>query len=305
MTGTPIVNSPISAYLMLSWTDNDHATLTNFKSQYCNFGGFGGKQIVGYKNLEYLKEEIDHCSLRRTFSQVRGDMPKKTIDYELVEISDQHSKFYEAIKAGVKEEADKIELNSSNLLALMTRLRQATVCPKILTSNQISSSKLERAAELAEDLLESGEKVLIMSNFREPAYELAEMLEEFHPLVCTGDQNEDSCTKNIQHFRNDPNFNLLIGTHGKLGTGFSMPECHYMIIIDTPYTAAMLNQSIDRIYRITSDQPVYIKILVCKDTVDERVREIVETKQDLSDYMIDGKDNSKFTDAIRGIIKNL
>lgn len=279
--------------------------MTNFKSQYCNFGGFGGKQIVGYKNLEYLKEEIDSCSLRRTFGQVRGDMPKKTIEYEVVELDDANRKFYEAIKSGVKEEADKIQLNASNLLALMTRLRQATVCPKILTSSNIRSSKLERAKEVAEDILDSGEKVLIMSNFREPVYELAEMLESYRPLVCTGDQNEDSCSKNIDHFRNDPNFNVLIGTHGKLGTGFSMPECHYMIILDTPYTAAMLNQSIDRIYRITSDQPVYIKILTCKDTVDERVREIVESKQDLSDYMIDGKENARFTDTLKGIIQSL
>lgn len=77
MTGTLIVNSPISAYLPLSWTENDHSTLTTFKAQYCTFGGFGGNQITGYKHLEWLNEEIHGCSLRRTFDQVRGICHRK------------------------------------------------------------------------------------------------------------------------------------------------------------------------------------------------------------------------------------
>lgn len=305
MTGTLIVNNPISAYLPLAWTENDHATLTNFKAQYCEFGGFGGHEVVGYKNLETLNEEIAACSLRRTFDQVRGDMPKKTVEYELVEMSDSHRKFYEAIKDGVKEEADKIELNTNNLLALMTRLRQATSAPGVLTTEPPESSKIARAVELAEDLLESGEKVVIMSNFKDPVYDIARKLEKFRPLVCTGDQSEDSVSRNIEHFRNDKDYNIIIGTMAKIGTGFSMPEAHYMIFVDQPFTQALFAQCCDRIYRITSDQPVYIKVLVTKDTVDERVQEIVETKKDLADYMIDGKENSRFSDELKNIIRGL
>lgn len=305
LTGTLVVNSPISAYLPLAWTENDHATLTNFKSYYCDFGGYGGYQVVGYKNLDILKDELESCSLRRTFDQVRDDMPKKTIDYEIVEMSEEHQKFYEAIKDGVKEEADKIELNTSNLLALMTRLRQATASPSVLTSNKIDSSKVDRAVDLAEELVDAGEKVVIMSNFKEPAYELAEKLKSLRPLVCTGDQNEDVTMRSINEFRNSQDHNILIGTTAKIGTGFSMPEAHYMIFIDQPFTQASFGQACDRIYRITSDRPIYIKVLVCQDTVDERVREIVETKKELSDYMIDGKPNQKFSNELRNIIQNL
>lgn len=291
-SGTPIVNSPLSAYLILNWTGNDHSTLTNFKSLFCKFGGFNNSQIVGYQNLDVLKEELDTCSLRRTFDQVRGNMPTKTIDYELVEMSDQHQKFYDAIKRGVKEEADKIELKTNNLLALTTRLRQATACPGILTSEKIDSSKIFRAAELVEDFVEQGEKVLVLSVFKEPIYQLAAKLDQFHPLLGTGDQPDDLVNRNITDFRNSDNCQVLLGTHGKLGTGYSMPECHYMICLDQPFTDAQFSQSVDRIYRITSDQPVFIKVLVCQDTIDERVREIVETKKELADFLVDGKDNA-------------
>jgi len=301
-SGTPITNSPLSAYLMLSWTDNDQSTLTNFKSTFCNFGGFGGKQIVGYRDLDLLKDELDSCSLRRTFDMVRADMPLKTVEYEIVEMSDEHRKFYEAIKDGVREEADLVDLHPGNLLALTTRLRQATAAPSVLTSNPIESSKVLRAVELAEDLLESGEKVVIFSTFVEPCTVLADKLARYNPLLATGEIPDPIVSDNISKFRNSDNFNLLIGTHGKLGTGFSMPECHYSIIIDTPWTDATLQQSIDRIYRITSDQPVFVKILCCANTIDERVKEIVENKRDLSDFLVDGKMSPGFMQLLKNII---
>ena len=292
MTGSLITNNPESCYLPLVWTENDHSTLTNFRGQYCNYGGFGGREVIGYKNLDLLREELESCSLRRTFDEVRSDMPKKTIDFEIVEMSDEHQKFYEAIRDGVKEEADKITLTTGNLLALTTRLRQATSSPSTLTSNPIKSSKVERAIEIIEDVLSRGEKIVVFSTFLDPCKILSERLSRFHPLLATGDIDDDLAQRNIDTFRNSKDFNLLIGTHGKLGTGYSMPECHYSLMIDFPWTYYAFSQSCDRIYRITSQDPVYIKALVCADTIDERVRNIVENKKELQDYLVDGKENS-------------
>lgn len=304
-TGTVITNSPTSAYVALAWTENDSSTLTNFKSQYCNFGGFGGREIVGYKNLDCLQDELDSCSIRRTFDMIKDNMPSKTIEYELVEMSDEHSKFYEAIKNGVKEEADKIHLNSSNLLALTTRLRQATACPSVLTTQDVMSSKLERCAEVAEEILDTGEKVLIMCNFVESVVTLSKLLAKYNPLLGTGLQEQGEIENNVDKFRNSRNFNLFICTHSKMGTGFSFPECHYSLMTDTPWTDAGLEQSIDRVYRITSDQPVFIKIFACKDTFDERVKMIVDRKKDLADYLVDKVESESFNNELRQALLDL
>lgn len=290
-TGTLLLNSPISCYVPLAWTENDHAILTNFKGQYCVYGGFGDKQIVGYKNLETLKEEIQNCMIRRTLDQVRDDMPLKNITYELVEMTDQHRKFYDAIVDGVKSEADKIKLNTSNLLALTTRLRQATTCPSVLTTQQIISSKVARAVEIAQDLLDAGEKVVIFSMFKEAVQTVATMLAQYSPLIGTGDFTEQVIKTRIDQFQNDPNSKLFIGTHQKMGTGFTLNAASYMICIDTPWTDASFSQSTDRIWRITNKMPAFVTVLTCADTIDERVREIVETKKDLSDYVVDDVDN--------------
>ena len=308
MSGSLVTNNPISCYVPLVWTENDHANLTMYKSQYCNYGGFGGKQIIGYKNLDTLREELQGCSIRKKLEDVRNDMPAKTVSVELVEMSDAHAKFYDAIKSGVKEEADKIELKSSNLLALTTRLRQATSDPTILTSQQISSSKLERCAELVEDLVLAGEKVVVMDVFKSSINRLAKMLDEFKPLVCTGDVADTQVNNNIQQFRNDPISKVLLGTSQKIGTGFSIPEAHYLIMLSTPWTYAEFSQNTDRIYRVNSDQPVYIKVLLTKDTIDERVWEIVDKKKQISDYLVDGIENelsNDLRDEMLKIIKSL
>ena len=307
-TGTPIVNSPLSAYLLLSWTDNDKSTLTTYKSNYCEFGGFGGKQVIGYKNLDVLKEEMDSCSIRRTLDQVRDDMPLKTVHYEVIEMSDAHRKFYEAVKEGVKEEADRVELKSGNLLALTTRLRQATACPAILTTQDILSSKLERCVEIVEDLVSQGEKVVILSTFKEPVYQLAKLLEKYKPLVATGDVDDQVAFSRMDQFQNDPISKVFIGTHGKCGTGFTLNAASYMVCIDTPYTYSSFSQSTDRIWRVTNTRPAFITVLTCKDSIDERVAAIVENKKELADFLVDGKENSissGLKDELMKIIKEL
>lgn len=231
-TGTPITNSPISAYMPLSWTGNDKSTLTDYKGQYCVFGGFKDSQVIGYKDLDLLREEIDSCSLRRTLDQVREDMPKKTVVAEVVEMCDAHRKFYEAVKKGVKEEVDKVELNSSNLLALTTRLRQATADPGILTTEKIPSSKILRAEELARELVASKEKVVVLSCFKEPIYRLAESLSDLSPLICTGDQKDIDVAKSVERFQSDPGSMIFLGTHSKCGTGITLNAASHMICLD-------------------------------------------------------------------------
>lgn len=287
-TGTLLTSAPVNAFLPLKWLDIDKSTLTTYKDQYCEFGGFGGHEIIGYRNLDILKEEIDKNSLRRT-KDVLPDLPEKTIIKEIVTLSDEHRKFYEDVKKGVKEECNKVVLNANNILALATRLRQATACPSILTTNKIISSKLLRCVEITGELIEKGEKVVVFSTFKESVNYLKEELLKYNPLICTGDVKDSEISENIDKFQNEPSYKLIIATHQKMGTGVTLNAASYMIFIDTPFNASEFNQSCDRIYRIGTKRPVFIYNLICENTIDERVAQIVEKKQAISDYVIDNK----------------
>ena len=309
-TGTLIVNSPLSAFPSLKFTNNDSATLTNFKSQYCTFGGFGNKQITGNKNLEVLREEIANCSIRRTLYDVRADIPKLTIDVEYLEMEEDQQKFYEAIKEGVKEEADKIELKSGNLLALTTRLRQATACPGVLTTQDIESIKVNRAFEYIQEITSQGEKVVVFSVFKEPLHALASKLEGFRFTLNTGDTPDPVAFQNMLDFQDETkNHQVFLGTGQKCGTGFNLNSSMYLIFIDTPYTFSLFEQCYQRVHRINNSRPAFIKVLTCSETIDERVWQIVETKKELGEYLVDGVGDgtidSRLADELRSIIRDL
>ena len=302
-TGTLLLNSPIDTYVPLKWLDIDKATLTQFKNQYCNFGGYGGYQIIGYKNLDILKDEIEENSLRRTKDLL--DLPPKTIITEYIDMSDEQVKFYNAVKQGVKEEVDKIELKKNNILSLVTRLRQATACPSLLTTQDISSAKIERAVDLTEQIINNNEKVVIMSNFKEPVKILAEKLKEYSPLICTGDSKDSDIEVAIKQFQEDPDKKVIICTWQRMGTGITLTAASYMIHIDTAFTDALFQQTCDRIYRIGQTKPVIIYNLVCPNTIDERVCQLLEFKKSISKFIVDDDMSEEVLENLKQYIQEL
>lgn len=232
-------------------------------------------------------------------------MPLKTVDTELLEMLDEHANFYESIKEGVKDDALKVDLNPANVLSLMTRLRQATVDPEILTTESVKSTKIERCIELIQDLVEQHEKVVVFSNFKQPLETIAQRLSKFDPMVCTGDYTDDHVSKCVDRFQTDANSLICLCTHARMGTGFTLNAAAYAIMLDTPYTYSSLDQSICRLYRLNNTRPCYIKILACKDTIDERIMKIVETKRDLGDYVMDGKMSDSLQAELSDILRTL
>lgn len=302
-TGTLLLNDPLDAYVPLKWIGAENCCYTIFKNFYCNFTGQFHNIITGYKNTAILKEQINKCSLRRTKDLL--NLPPKNIINEYVDMDDKQAKFYEDIKNGVKEEANKVDLKTTSLLALVTRLRQATACPSILTTNDIESSKIERACDLVDQILSNGDKVVIYSTFKETVRVLAEKLKQYNPLILTGDVKNEDLYARKNAFQTEPDKRVIICTWQKMGTGITLTAASYAIFIDCAWTAGLNEQSEDRIHRIGTTKPVFIYYLWNKDTIDERVKDILDTKSMLTDYMIDDKVDATTMQKLRDIIIDL
>ena len=290
MTGTLLMNSPLDAFVPLKFIGKENSTWTNFKNYYCIFEQkFGHNQIVGYKNINILKDEIESCSLRRDKSIL--NLPPKTIIPEYIDMDTTQQKFYENIMNGILDEVDKVKINATNLLGLITRLRQATSSPSVLSTSNIVPTKLERAVDLVEEIVGNGEKVVIFSYFKEPLYILQERLKQYKPLLGTGDLDDKEVSDNIDKFQSDPEYKVFLGTVQKMGTGVTLTAASYEIHIDTAWTYAEFEQTCDRCWRVGTPKPVIIYDLICTGTIDERVWNLLNKKKNVSDYMIDGKVN--------------
>jgi SWI/SNF-related matrix-associated actin-dependent regulator 1 of chromatin subfamily A len=302
-TGTLLLNNPLDAYVPLKWIGAEQSTFTDYKNYYCRFGGTMGKEIIGFRNLSTLKNSIEEFSLRRTKDIL--DLPPKTVINEYVDMADSQQRFYDNLLQGEIEQIDKVRINVANMLAMISRLRQATVLPSILTTDIVPSSKLDRAEDLVEQLVNSGEKVVVFSTFKQPVYELANRLNRYNCVVATGDCKDDAVESAIDQFQNNKDVDVFLGTWSKCGTGITLTAASYMIFLDTPWTDAVWTQAQDRIYRIGSKNPVFIYNLIARGTIDERVLEIVTDKKHIASYVVDDEITDAGIESLRKYIEEL
>jgi len=69
-----------------------------------------------------------------------------------------------------------------------------------LTTEKIPGAKIERAIDLAEEIIGNGDKVVIFSTFKDTVKQLEEGLKDYKPLVCTGDVKDTVISTNVDKF---------------------------------------------------------------------------------------------------------
>jgi SNF2 family DNA or RNA helicase len=285
MTGTPLMNTPLDLYIVLKWLGFEKHSFYQFKKHYCIMGGYGGYEVVGYKNLGELQSNLESLMLRRLKKDAL-DLPEKLHSIEYVEMSSKQAKVYNEVKQEIKEQIDKIKV-SNNPLAQLIRLRQATGFTGILSSQIKESAKLDRLEEIVEELVENGEKAIIFSNWTDMTRPAMERLRRFNPAIITGETKDKKAQQ--ERFMTDSRCKVIIGTIGAMGTGLTLTAASTVIFLDSPWNRANKEQAEDRAHRIGTTSNINIITLVCKDTIDERIEELVYKKGAMADALVDGK----------------
>lgn len=289
MTGTLLRNRPTDAWLPLTLIDKEHSKFSVFRNYYCSYGEFN--QVVSYKNLDSLQKQISECSLRRTKEDVM-DLPEKIYQNIYVTMNKRQQLIYDEMYNWALDNIDLISA-SPNPLSQLIRLRQATGYTGVLSSTIKESAKIDRIVDDVEEIIEN-DKVIIFSNWTDMTDELYNRLSERYGKVLriTGkDVSSGAETEEIKHiFQNDPEYKILIGTTGKLGTGHTLTAANWVLFLDEPWTMADKNQAIGRIDRTGQNKTMYIRTYLTKDTIDERINSLVESKGEMADYIIDHKD---------------
>ena len=289
MSGTPLMNTPMDLYIILRWLGYEKHSFYTFRNHHCIMGGYGGYEVIGYKNMNELQEQLDTMMLRRLKEDVL-DLPDKLYIDEYVEMNGKQEQIYKEIKAEIKANIDQISI-APNPLAELIRMRQATGYTGILSSTIKESAKLDRMEELVEEAVENGKKVVIFSNWTQMTSVIMDRLalKGYEPVIITGDTPDNSRQAYVDYFQNEPNCKVIIGTIGAMGTGLTLTAGTVEIFLDEPWNMALKEQAEDRCHRVGTKDNVTVYTLICKNTIDERIHELVERKGALSDAIIDGK----------------
>lgn len=287
MSGTPLMNSPIDLYFPIKWLGYENHSLFEFKRHYCRLGGYNDAEILGYKNLDELRSLVDQIMLRRLKTEVL-DLPDKIEKLEYVEMSSKQSKLYLEIQENTKTLIHQIRM-SNNPLSMLLRLRQVTGWCGIIDESIQESAKMQRMIELVEDIVSNNQKAIIFSNWTSITEVAVKLLSKYNPAYITGDVKQEERMNEVDRFQNDERCKVIIGTIGAMGTGLTLTSAQNVIFLDEPWTKALKNQAEDRAHRIGTKGTVSIITLMCKDTIDDRIHDLIEKKGKMSDAIIDGK----------------
>ncbi len=296
MTGSPIMNSPLDLYVTLNWLGYDRHEFVDFKNHFCRLGKFNS--IIGYKNMEQIQDILKIMMLRRLKDDVL-DLPDKVYLNEYVEMGKQQEQIYNEVVDGLREQVDLIA-QARNPLANLIRLRQATGHTSIISSQVSCSSKFDRCCELVDEYVSQGHKVIVFSNWSSMIDLLKLSLMKYNPAVITGEVIDRQSEKN--RFMNDEDCKVICGTFGAMGVGFTLTAADIVIMIDQPWTWAVYSQAVDRAHRIGAKNTVTVINLITKNTIDERINDIVMNKKLVSETVIDNLDCVEITRLLNFLI---
>lgn len=296
LTGTPIVNKPTDVFLPMRLIDAHNFTSYYKWCQYfCVYGGYGGHEVIAYRNIPRLKFMLQQNMIRRRKEDVL-DLPEKIHMDVYVENTKYQSRLAEEVTMDLIAHAEEIA-NDLNPMVRFLRLRQVNGSPELVDHDlRVDNTylkynaKLVKLLELLEEIHERREKTVIFSNWVEPLRTLFKFLSSKYKVCCfTGTMSEAERQKHKRVFMNNPEYTVMIGTIGALGTTHTLTAANNIIFYDEPWTYADKLQAEDRCHRISAKKSVNVYTLISKDTIDERVHDIVYSKKDTSDYLVDNK----------------
>lgn len=313
VSGTLVVSSPLDLYVPFKWMGFECRDYWSFQNRYAVKDTWGS--VIGYQNAQELIDILSTYQLRRLKTEVL-DLPPISFINEYVELSDDENKVYNAVQkslcsivnSGAAEQMASLKpdlfdnVTSDDPLVLSIRLRQVTADTSIVSDKIKKSSKLDRMEELAEEVVMSGGKCIIFSNWITVTNIIRNRLSRYNPAYITGEVPQPMRMAEIQKFQDNPNCNIIIGTTPVLGTGFSLTAANTVIFVDEPWTMADKNQAAERAHRATTKWPITVYTLMAKDTVDEYVHDIVENKGDLADLVVDGVVNKNKKEQLMRIL---
>ena len=304
MSGTIVMNNPLDLYMPLQWCGVIDQDYYHFKQDYCKFGGYGGTEIVGYKNTDKLKGLLSPIFIRR-LKEEELELPPKIMIDEYIKLDDKQWIGYKHIENYVQKDIHKITF-SDNPLSIMIHMREYLDDPSLVELptydlSKIESPKYSRLIELLDNIFDNeNAQVIVYSQWSRVTNKIRDMLSKIYGDVsyCDGNIYGEARMKEQDKFQ-EGKTKIIVGTIGALGTGFTLNRATDVIFIDEPWNMAIKNQAIDRAHRIGTKYPVNVHTLICKDTIDERIHDLILKKSKMADDLIITDDPKLTNDEIK------
>lgn len=305
LSGTPILNRVSELFSALNILDpkkwNDYY---KYVTRYCNAfkSDWGGLDVSGSSNISELKEKIGRYIFRKRKEEVLTELPDKNFINIPIQLDDEIQAKYDLLEGDfinylreVKKKKDK-EIQKSlqaEKLVRLGALRELT-----------TEGKLTASQEIIQNIIDSGEKVVVFSNFNKPLKVLKDIFKE-KAVMIIGSTSEEERRSAIEIFQKDSNVQIFLGGMLSANTGITLTAASNVLFISLDYTPANMAQAWSRIDRIgQTASSINIYQLIGKNTIDQKLLTILAAKQALINELIEDDVNTNKTKG-ESVIKDL
>jgi superfamily II DNA or RNA helicase len=251
---------------------------------------------------QLLSRALRPFILRRTKEQVAQELPPCTEQTIYCELDTTQRAMYDELRDHYRQtlltgrnggRGDRMQV-----LEALLRLRQAACHPGLIDKTRIAepSAKLETLFAQINEILEEHHKALVFSQFTSLLAIVRQRLD--HPSAGVTPPRYaylDGKTRDrkspVEQFQNDPDTRLFLISLKAGGLGLNLTGADYVFLLDPWWNPAVEAQAIDRAHRIGQTRHVFAYRLIAKDTVEEKVMQLQQTKRDLADAII-SEDNA-------------
>jgi len=254
-------------------------------------------KVLGYKNMEDLRQRLAPMLLRRTRQSVMGQLPPRTTEIIRITPTGEQEELHDQHKRIVSQIVSKKFLTEMDLL----RLRQALLMCRMTADSTFLvtkeepgySSKLEKLDELIANIsAEKDRKVIVFSewttmlNLIEPILRKHKL--EFVRLEGSIPQKKRQALVNT--FQQEPDCRVFLTTNAG-ATGLNLQAANTVINVDLPWNPAMLEQRIGRAHRMGQKRPVQVFVLVTEGTIEETLLKTLSAKHQMALAALDASSN--------------
>lgn len=299
MSGTPAPSRAAELYNVLNQiSPTDFPTKTHFYNYYLgmeyNHDEWGWKPGSELSKFEELFNKIAPFTYRKKKSEVLKDLPEKTYQKVLLEMTDDEYNVYYDLEAGVANEFINKEIH--NPLAIMGKLREYTAALKV---NSVS--------ELIDSILDTNEKFVGISFYKDCLIKLHEKYKGISVLH-TGDFSDVENNRSVTQFQDEnSDIKLFFGSESTTKEGLTLTAASKVGMLTIPWTPGTLDQCTDRCARIGQKNAVNAYVFIYKDTIDEYIFDLIESKRSEISQVIDGEkyDSNVNQSIINDLIKKI
>ncbi|WP_277543302.1 DEAD/DEAH box helicase [Haloarcula laminariae] len=294
LTGTPVQNRLSELWSIMEFCNPGLlGSQTGFRETFA-------RPIERYgddEQIDQLRQLVQPFILRRskTDDTVIDDLPDKIERKEYCNLTEEQASLYKAATdqlLGEVEEASEME-RRGKVLQLINALKAICNHPRQYHEDGSDlvgrSGKLSRLEDLATEILASGERALIFTQYTS----MAELIQQYlqtevgeRILYLHGGTPQQQRDEMVEQFQSPdgPAFFLLSLRAG--GTGLTLTAANHVIHYDRWWNPAVEDQATDRTYRIGQTDDVQVHKLICEGTVEEAIDQTIEQKRQLAEQVL-------------------